>query len=191
MCCYISSNDNRIYAALESGYGTVAAFTAQQRLPAIKLDVRQATDKLRRRDKTGGRTFLGLPAAIRRRTTFDLATYLTEWPADASAPPYSALVRAAMGGAGLAFTGRTIGAVPDARRLTFTAAHGLIPGQAVRYQTEIRFVEAIVSGTTVPRIKFGTVVATVDRRLVPNCSAAMVTNRAQYPIPTPNKKQVT
>lgn len=27
-CCYISSNDNRIYAALEAGYGTVAAFTA-------------------------------------------------------------------------------------------------------------------------------------------------------------------
>lgn len=149
MCCYISSNDNRIYAALESGYGKVAAFTAQQRLPAIRLDIRQAADQLRRRDKTGGRTFLGLPASLRRRTSFDLATYMTEWPAGASAPPYSALVQAAMGGAGLAFSGRTIGAVPDPTRLTFTAAHGLVPGQAIRYQTEIRFVAAVVSGTTV------------------------------------------
>ena len=149
MCCYISSNDNRIYAALESGYGTVAAFTAQQRLPAIRLDVRQAADQLRRRDKTGGRTFLGLPNTVRRRTSFDLATYMTEWPAGNTAPPYGALVQAAMGGSGLAFSGRTIGAVPDPMRLTFTAAHGLVPGQAVRYQTELRFVAAIVNGTTV------------------------------------------
>ena len=149
MCCYISSNDNRIYAALESGYGTVAAFTAQQRLPAIRLDVRQTADQLRRRDKTGGRTFLGLPNSVRRRTSFDLATYVTEWPAGDPAPPYSALVQAAMGGAGLTFSGRTVGAVPDPLRLTFTAAHGLVPGQAVRYLTEIRFVATIVSSTTI------------------------------------------
>jgi len=48
-----------------------------------------------------------------------------------------------------------------------------------------------VRGITVPLIKFGTVVATVERRLVPNCSAAMVTNKAQYPIPNPSKKQIT
>ena len=98
MCCYISSNDNRIYAALESGYGTVAAFAAEQRIPAVRFDVRQSSERLRRRDKTGGRTFLGLPGGLRRRTAFDLTTYLTEWTAGAGAPPYHALMQAAMGG---------------------------------------------------------------------------------------------
>ena len=36
-----------------------------------------------------------------------------------------------------------------------------------------------VYGTTIPLIKFGAEVATVDRRFVPNCSAAIVTNNAQ------------
>ena len=149
MCCYISSNDNRIYAALESGYGTVAAFTAEQRLPAVKLDVRQTADRPRRRDKTGGRTYLGSPATVRRRTTFGLTTYLSEWLAGASAPPYHALVQAALGGAGLVFTGRTVSAVPQPTHLTFTSGHGLMSGQAVRFQTEIRFVAAVTSSTSI------------------------------------------
>ena len=45
-----------------------------------------------------------------------------------------------------------------------------------------------VIGTTEPRTKFGTVVATVARILVPNCSAAIVINSAQYPQNIPNKK---
>ena len=36
-----------------------------------------------------------------------------------------------------------------------------------------------VIGTSEPRMKFGTVVATVARMFVPNCSAAMVTNTVQ------------
>ena len=150
MCCYISSNDNRIYAALESGYGTVAAFTAEQRLPAVKLDVRQAADRPRRRDKTGGRTYLGSPATLRRRTTFGLTTYLSEWLAGASAPPYHALVQAALGGAGLVFTGRTVSAVPQPTHLTFTSGHGLMSGQAVRFQTTA---VQISRRTTWPRLQ--------------------------------------
>lgn len=149
MCCYISSNDNRIYAALESGYGTVAAFTAQQRIPAVRLDVRQAAERIRRRDKTGGRTFMGLPSVLRRRTSFDLTTYMTEWLSGEDAPPYGALIQASMGGAGLAFAGKTISAVPQPTRFTFSAAHGLVPGQAVRFQTELRFVAAVINATTV------------------------------------------
>ena len=38
---------------------------------------------------------------------------------------------------------------------------------------------AIVTGTVAPRTKFGTVVATVARIFVPNCSAAMVTKMVQ------------
>lgn len=51
-----------------------------------------------------------------------------------------------------------------------------------------KYLNKKVKGTTVPRIKFGTDVATVDLRLVPNCSAAMVTNNAQYPMPKPTAK---
>ena len=39
--------------------------------------------------------------------------------------------------------------------------------------------ERLVSSTVAPRTKFGTVVATVARMFVPNCSAAMVTNIVQ------------
>ncbi len=46
-----------------------------------------------------------------------------------------------------------------------------------------------VSGIIAPRTKFGTVVATVARRLVPNSSAAMVTNKAQYPLAKPRQAQ--
>ena len=42
-----------------------------------------------------------------------------------------------------------------------------------------------VKGTKNPLAKFGTVVATVALRFVPNYSAAIVTNRAQYPMPKP------
>jgi hypothetical protein len=44
-----------------------------------------------------------------------------------------------------------------------------------------------VSGTREPLAKLGTVVATVALRLVPNYSAAIVTNRTQYPMPKPRK----
>ena len=149
MCCYISSNDNRIYAALESGYGTAAAFAAGQRIPAVRFDVRQSVEGLRRRDKTGGRTFLGLPATLRRRTAFDLTTYLTEWTAGVDAPPYDALIQASMGGTGVVFPGGTVSAAASPTQLSFSAPHGLTPGQAIRYLTEIRFAAALPNGTSV------------------------------------------
>ncbi len=43
---------------------------------------------------------------------------------------------------------------------------------------------------TEPRTKFGIVFAAVERILVPNCSAAMVTKIAQYPVPVPNMKHM-
>ena len=45
-----------------------------------------------------------------------------------------------------------------------------------------------VSGTTAPRTKLGTVVVAVARRFVPNCSAATVTNTAQYPVENPSAR---
>ena len=42
--------------------------------------------------------------------------------------------------------------------------------------------------TTAPAAGTYTVVATVARRLVPNCSAAIVVKTAQYPMPIPSPK---
>ena len=44
MASYISSNANRFYTALESAYGQVGAITAANRIPAVKLAVRQQLD---------------------------------------------------------------------------------------------------------------------------------------------------
>jgi hypothetical protein len=52
-----------------------------------------------------------------------------------------------------------------------------IIGESAANATDIRFKE--------PRAMFGTVVATVALRLVPNCSAAMVTKIAQKPTEIP------
>ena len=41
MACYISSNNNRFYAAVETVYGTVPAITASNRFPGVKLALKQ------------------------------------------------------------------------------------------------------------------------------------------------------
>src|SRR5436190_22932435 len=96
---YISSNQNRFYAALESAYGQVSAITAQHRIPAVKLATKQQLEVPDRKDKTGSRTFTGVPAGGRRRTSFDLRTYMTSWGDLAQRPAHGALFQAALGGA--------------------------------------------------------------------------------------------
>ncbi len=149
MASYISSNANRFYTALESSYGSVGAITATNRIPALKLTVRQQLDVTSRKDKTGSRTFAGLPVGGRRRTNFELQTYLTSWQKSAGGPGYGPLFQAAMGGVPLTFTGGTVASCTTDGRLAFTAAHGLAAGQAVASGSEIRFVGAIVDANTV------------------------------------------
>ena len=79
MASYISSNANRFYAGLESSYGQTPAITAQNRFPAVKLTAKNQAEKTDRRDKTGSRTFVGIPAGLRRTTSFDVTTYMTSW----------------------------------------------------------------------------------------------------------------
>ena len=43
-----------------------------------------------------------------------------------------------------------------------------------------------IMGMVEPRTKLGTVEATVDLILVPNCSAAFETNNTQYPVVAPS-----
>ena len=149
MSSYISSNANRFYTALESSYGRVESITAANRIPAVKLGIQQKVETGTRRDKTGSRTFAGVPAGVRRRTTFDLQTYLTSWDKATAGPGYGPLFEAAMGSSPLRFGGGTVASSTTTGRLGFGGPHGLTAGQAVCSGGEIRFVAAIVDAQTV------------------------------------------
>ncbi len=148
MANYISSNNNRFYAGLETSYGAAATAAQVTRIPAVSLKTKYQRERLQRRDKTGTRTFLGLPSAGRSRTTFELQSYMAGWP-DASRPPvHGALVTAALGTDGREFMGGVL-AGSSGTQVSFSAPHGLILGQAMAYAGEIRFVTGIVNSNTV------------------------------------------
>ncbi len=148
MASYISSNANRFYTALESAYGSVAAIAAGNRIPALKLTVQQQLEVTSRKDKTGSRTFPGLPVGGRRRTNFELQTYMTSWQAAAGGPAYGPLFQAALGAAPLVFNGGMVASY-SGTTLAFAAPHGLNASQAVSSGGEIRFVTAVVDANTV------------------------------------------
>lgn len=148
MSCYISSNNNRLFVALESTFGVVPAITGVNRIPSVGLDAKQVLEKTSRRDKTGSRTFAGLPNRIRKRTNFKVNTFLTEWSNQAEPPPYSPLFRGAMGAAPALFSGGTIASVTNGTQVQFSGTHGLTGGQAIRIGNEIRFVTAVENSTT-------------------------------------------
>jgi len=148
MSCYISSNNNRLYTALESTYGTVPAVTIANRIPAVKLTAKQVPEQTSRSDKTGSRTFVGLPNTIRKITSFQLNTFLTEWTDQIMPPSYGPLFQAALGGAPVIYTGGTVASVTGGTQIVFAAAHGLAAGQAVTFSGEIRFVTAIQDTVT-------------------------------------------
>jgi len=149
MSCYISSNNNRFYVALESMYGGVPAITNQNRIPAVKLAARQVLEQTGRRDKTGSRTFPGLPSSIRRRTAYQLSTFLTEWGNTSSPPAYGPLFQAAMGGSPLLWSGGTVASATSTTAVTFSVPHGLSAGQGVTNGSEIRFVAGVQNSTTI------------------------------------------
>src|SRR5882757_10399608 len=98
MGTYITSNANRFYAAVETGYGVPASVTAANRFPAVRLKAHQALHPGKRLDKTGTRTYLGTSKDSRRQTAFETRTYLTSWSGTGQ-PSYGPLVQAAMGSA--------------------------------------------------------------------------------------------
>jgi hypothetical protein len=149
MSCYISSNNERVYVALESTYGQVASVTGQNRIPLIKLGAKQIPVATGRRDKTGSRTFPGLPNRIRKTTTFQLETFMTAWTNQLAAPSQGPLFQGALGAAPALFSGGTVASVTNQTEIAFTAAHGLASGQAMTSGGEIRFVTAVANSTTV------------------------------------------
>ncbi len=146
---YILSNSNRLYTALEGSYGTVAAVTSGHRIPALKLSVQQKLVVGARQDKTGSRTFPGVPAGGRKQTSFSLNTYLTSWQKTGPGPSYGPLFQAALGGTPAQSGGGAVSAATADGHLGFSSAHGLSVGQAVASGSEIRFVGAIVDANNV------------------------------------------
>ena len=149
MSCYVNSNDNRFYAALETVYGTAGAIVSHNRFPADRLHAKQQTERVRRRDKTGSRTFNGLPNHLRRQTAFGVSTFLTSWADQTREPSYGPMFACALGNAGKVFLGGTIASVSNGLTLTFTGAHGLSIGQALSLAGEMRFVVAVASVSAV------------------------------------------
>jgi len=146
---YILSNDNRFYVALEQSYGVASAVNATNRIPALKLSIKQRPEKVQRKDKTGSRTFPGNPSAIRKQTSFELKSYMTAWADQTQLPPHGPLFQACLGGGPTRYAGGTVRTSPSSAQVVFNGAHGLMPGQAVTSGGEIRFVSAIVDPQTI------------------------------------------
>ena len=105
MASYISSNANRFYTALESAYGQVAAITAQNRIPAVKLAIQQQLEAATAQRQDGEPDVRG-PAG-RRQAAHDVraADVPDELGQDGAAPAYGPLFQAALGGAPQTFAG--------------------------------------------------------------------------------------
>jgi hypothetical protein len=146
---YILSNDNRFYVALEQNYGAAAAITATNRIPAVKLTTKQQIEKVQRADKTGSRTFAGLPSGLRIQTSFGLKTYMANWSDQTTLPPHGPLFQASLGGAPAQSAGGTVASASGTSTLAFTSPHGLSPGSAVTSGAEIRFVTVVVDSVTI------------------------------------------
>lgn len=148
MSCYISSNNNRVYTASEPGLGQISmnGFT---RIPTLRLAVKESVESAKRHDKTGTRTYLGVPNQTSKTVSYMLQTYMTAWESDEDTPCYDSLFRATLGGVGIVFDGATISSVVAEDRLTFAAPHGLSVGQGVRVIDELRFVSNIQDDFTI------------------------------------------
>jgi hypothetical protein len=142
---YISSNANRWYCLQEAGYGQVGAITAANRIPAVSMKMQNQREKSQRKDKTGSRTWAGLPAGMRRNTTFDATSYMRDWADVTNLPPHGPMIEAALGAAGILWPGATTNVGSTQSTIDFVSPHGLTPGQAIVSGGEIRFVAAVVT----------------------------------------------
>ena len=173
---YILSNNNRYYVALEASYGNAAAVSAVNRIPAVKLTAKQRPEKVQRKDKTGSRTFVGNPSGLRKQTSFQLTTYMTNWADQTTAPVHGPLFQACLGSAAMLFAGGTVASVLDPSRVVFAAPHGLAPGQAVTSSGEMRFVSAIVDDHTVQLNAPFTIIPAVSASIGPAAVYKPATN---------------
>lgn len=149
MACYISSNDERLYAAIETGFGDAAEVTAADRIPVVRFEAIQRPERPARRDKTGSRTFRGYSFDLRKRTQFEVSTYLSSSDDPATGPAYGSLVQGALGGAPESFGGAEVATSDSLGRISFSGSHGLSFGRAVTFGGEIRFVAGVPDAATI------------------------------------------
>jgi hypothetical protein len=175
MGTYISSNANRFYAAVETGYGVPAGVVAANRFPAVRLKAHQALQAGRRLDKTGTRTYFGAAKTSRRQSAFEVRTYLPSWNGTGQ-PCYGPLVQSAMGAAPQITQGLILASTPSGSQLETTAPHGLSLGSAVSSGNEIRFVTSVPGPTTlVMNAPFSTALA-AGATLAPTITYKLSTN---------------
>ena len=103
---YILSNSNRFYTALENSFGAIAGNYRDAPHSRRETGRPAAVGTPNRRDKTGSRTFPGVPAGGRLSTKFQLQTYLTSWQKTNPGPAYGPLFQSALGGRAGAISGR-------------------------------------------------------------------------------------
>lgn len=149
MASYVSSGNNRFYVALEQGFGNAGSITANQRIAATSLQVREDVVYPERRDKTGSRTQSHVSGPLRKSVQYALRSYFASSGDPENPPAYGALIEAAMGGPVRSFGSGTVDSIPAAGQVRLTAAHSLGIGQAVTFGSEIRFVTSIVDSHTV------------------------------------------
>jgi hypothetical protein len=148
MSCYISTRNSRYYAALEATYGQVAPVTAGDRFSGLWLRISQKWEEPRRRDKTGTRTHQGIAGRLRKRTAFELSTYLYARENGGVPPRGGALIEAAMGAAPRVHGGGLQVVQAQGTAVTFGGAHGLQPGDAVAAGGDLRVVTACPDAQT-------------------------------------------
>src|SRR5580698_4223780 len=102
---YTSSIAERWYVGSESAYGQVPAIAPGNRIPAVKLTAQQQRAKSQRQDKTGSRTWPGMPSGMRLQTSFDMTTYMRDWPDPTILPSHGPLFEAALGAPGVLWGG--------------------------------------------------------------------------------------
>jgi hypothetical protein len=146
---YISSNANRWYVGSESAYGQIPAIAPGGRIPAVKLTAQQQRAKSQRMDKTGSRTWQGVPPGMRLQTSFDMTSYMRDWPDTSTLPAHGPLFEAAMGAPGALWAGNTADPASTVSTIVFLSPHGLTPGQAITSGGEIRFVATVTDSLTV------------------------------------------
>jgi hypothetical protein len=149
MACYISSNDERLYAAVETGFGDAAEITSADRMPVVRFAAVQKAERPTRRDKTGSRTFRGYSFELRKQTQFEVKTYLSSWSDPTAPPAYGSLVQGALGGEPEQYLGGTVVSSDGTGRISLEAAHDLSFGQAVTFGGEIRFVAGVPDAATI------------------------------------------
>jgi hypothetical protein len=117
----------------------VAAITAANRIPAVSLKVQNQRERSVRRDKTGTRTWAGLPAGMRQHTSLEATSYMRDWADTLNLPPHGPMIEAAMGAPGVLWPGATTSVGSTQSAIYFISEHGLSVGQAVVYNSEIRW----------------------------------------------------